>query len=104
MKTELLITFCRQAGTVVEVMGRERGKPDAAPRLLFRKTGALSAWDANHVTITGTDGLATDYEPDGTEEDYADLIEKLRQGDSKAIFQVFFIAVVLLAAWAAGAL
>lgn len=101
---ESVITRCSQKGARVLVYGRSKSRPDEPERLLFEVKGALESWSPERVTVTDFSGLEADYGPDGREDDDSDLIERLRAGDSKAIWSVFFLAAVLLVAWATGSL
>lgn len=105
MSEGIVITRCAQAGARVEVFGRFPAEGPERERLLFSLTGVLVRFSADAVVITGTSGLEEEYGPDGREkDDGADLIASLRDGNPRAIWQVFFLAAVLLFAWATGTL
>ena len=104
-QTHLVITRCAQAGALVEVYGKDETEPGAADRLLFTKPGALLRYAKDRVLIEDGSGLEEEWGPDGRSRDFgSDIFEELRAGNPRTIFEVFFLALVLLVAWASGAL
>ena len=104
-RPRLIITRCQQAGAQVEVFGRFENEPEAAERPLFAKPGALLRYAKDRVLIEDGSGLEEEWGPDGQSRDFgSDIFEELRKGNPHAIFEVFFLAIVLLVAWAGGLL
>lgn len=103
--TRLVITRCAQAGALVEVYGKDESDPGGAERLLFTKPGALLHYAKDRVLIEDGSGLEEEWGPDGRSCDFgSDIFEELRTGNPRTIFEAFFLALILLVAWASGAL
>lgn len=104
-RTRPVITRCAQAGAMVEVYGKNESDPSAAERLLFTKPGVLLRYARDRVLLEDGSGLEEEWGPDGHSRDFgSDIFEELRAGNPRAIFEVFFLALVLLVSWASGAL
>ena len=102
-RTDKIITRCRQNGEQVEVFGRLNAQAEEV--LLFKKPGILKHFDAKLVVLEDFSGLEETYDVDGKSDFFSeDLLDSLRKGDRRAVWELFFIVVVVVLSLLTGGL